>query len=511
MGPTAVAPADPPPHAGANQSNSPRAQSSYSTTVIMRDGTQIATNVYQPAGPGPHPLLLMPGAWWAMPQDRLFSRPQELADAGYLVVAYDPRGLRRSGGEIDMTGPADVADASQITTWALAHTHADPQRIGMLASSYGAALSLNAAAHDPRVRVVAALCPWTDLEEVFRPNNTWAGPVATFQEAIGRLNGRMSPATQAAFDQVHSGNGATLDRPWAQERSPASFSALLNANRTAVFMAGEWTDPLVPAGQTGRFFDRLTGPRQLWMNPGGHGDSSAREADLLQPTAQVWKHATNWLDHYLRDSANGADRLGPVLLRPRNNDQLESHPTWASLDQTLTNVPLTPAVPTTGTSTILAATDSPAGSGLFPVAGRLDSVGLPPTTSLPLLVLPLAAVWQGTPLTQPWALRGSPRLHTTVTYTADHGTFVTYLYDVDALGVARLLSHAPYTFRSIPAGTPMPVDLVMPAVGWDVPAGHRLAMVMDGGDHRYSGTSPTGATLAFSAADTHLAVPARRG
>lgn len=83
-------------------------------------------------------------------------------------------------------------------------------------------------------------------------------------------------------------------------------------------------------------------------------------------------------------------------------------------------------------------------------------------------------------------------MHTSVTSTADRGTFAAYLYDVDALGVARLVSHAPYTFTGVAAGTPVEVDMLMPAAAWDVAPGHRLALVVDGGDHRYTSVSPSG-------------------
>ncbi|WP_051969134.1 alpha/beta fold hydrolase [Kitasatospora azatica] len=485
--------------------------STYSTTVHVPDGTALAVDVYQPAGPGPHPLLVIPGAWWAMPLDTIIDRHRELARAGYLVVAYDPRGLRRSGGEIDMTGPADVSDASEVISWALAHTRADPDRIGMLSSSYGAALSLNAAAHDARIKAVAALCPWTDLAGSFYPGNTPAGTMVTFQEVIGRLNGRLSPATRDAMARIRSGEDIAAVRDWTTQRSPASFVPELNAHQTAVFMAGEWSDPLVPAGQSGHFLDALTGPRQLWMSPGGHGDSSAREADLLQPEARVWEHATDWLDHFLRGRPNGAQALGPVLMRPRDDDRLESYPTWAALDLALRAVQLEPALPGADSVRLVAGADSPADSGLFPAAGRLDTVGLPPTTVLPLLVPPLAAVWQSRPLDTPWALRGSPRLHTTVTGSADHGTFVSYLYDVDPLGTARLLSHTPYSFYGQPAGRPLPVDVVLPATAWTIRPGHRLALVIDTADHRYADENPLGATLDFDTSGTRLTAPARTG
>ncbi|MFC7795369.1 CocE/NonD family hydrolase [Streptomyces cinereoruber] len=476
----------------------------------MRDGTRIAADVYVPAGPGPHPLIVMPGAWWAMPQDSLLNDKKQLAEAGYVVVAYDPRGLRRSGGMVDMAGPLDVRDVSDVISWALAHTPADDRRIGLYGSSYGAAVSLNAAAHDARVTTVAALCPWTDLFAAFVRNGTRAGTIVAYQEATGVLNGRMSPETRQAFGRVSSGKDSAGVRAWARERSPRTFTDALNARGTAVFMAGEWSDPLVPAGQAGRLLDRLTGPKQLWMNPGGHGDSSSREASLLQPEAAVRAHAVRWLARFLLGRPNGADRLPPLMLRPRNAGGLETYPSWAAMEGTASSVRMR-AVSGERDPRLVAGLDSAADSGPFPVAGLADSLGLPPTTALPLLAPPLAAVWTSAPRISRWSLRGPSRVRTRVTSSASQGTFVAYLYDVDALGVARLVSHAPYTFTGMRAGTAFDVDVRLPASAWDVAKGHRLALVVDGGDHRYTGVGPLGSTLTFSATDTRLSVSARIG
>lgn len=484
--------------------------SASSQSVVMRDGTRIAATVYTPAGAGPHPLIVMPGAWWTMPQDVLFDEKKELAEAGYVVVSYDPRGLRRSGGEIDMAGPSDVADVSEMITWALGHTPADGRRVGLYSSSYGAAVTLNAAAHDPRVVAVAALCPWTDLFDSFVRNGTHTGTIATYQAVLGSLNGRMSPQTRQAFARLTSNQDTEAVRAWAKERSPRTFAAQLNARRTPVFMAGEWSDPLVPAGQTGRFLDQLTGPRQLWMNPGGHGDSSSREAALLQPKAAIREHARRWLDRFFLGRPNGADLLAPLMVRPRNNDRVETYPSWSRLERSPSQVPLR-AEGTSGEASVrlLAGLDSPADSGLFPVAGLADSVGLAPTTALPLLAAPLAAVWRSEPLEVPWGLRGSPVVRTRLTSTTSRGTFVAHLYDVDPLGVARLISHTPYSFTGATPGTRFAAEVPLPAAAWNVPRGHRLALVFDGSDHRYTGGGPIGSTLTFSGADTRLSVPVR--
>lgn len=110
-------------------------------------------------------------------------------------------------------------------------------------------------------------------------------------------------------------------------------------------------------------------------------------------------------------------------------------------------------------------------------------------------------------------MRGTAKLHTTVTSTKESGTLVAYLYDVGPLGLGKLVSGAPYTFHGKTPGQPFAVDLELFSTAYDVPAGHRLAVVVDTVDPLYIEHNPGGAQLTFSspAADpSYLSVPLRQ-
>ncbi len=132
--------------------------------------------------------------------------------------------------------------------------------------------------------------------------------------------------------------------------------------------------------------------------------------------------------------------------------------------------------------------------------------------SMPLLPRRYAAVWQSERYSGGAAVRGTPEVHTTVTPTKSSGTFVAYLYDVGPLGVGKLVTHAPYTFHDREPGRPFAVDLELYSTAYDVPAGHRLAVVVDTVDPLYIEHNPSGAQLTFSSpADDpgHVSVPVR--
>jgi dienelactone hydrolase len=451
--------------------------------------------------------VVVPGPWIRLPLDHvtLVRRYRALARAGYVVVAYDPRGFRRSGGQADLAGPADVADASRVLDWALGHTSADATRVGLLGTSYGGAIALNAAAHDGRFGTVVSLSSWTELAGGYRVNGTRAAGVVRFQELFGRVDGRYGPEVEAAFDAAVSGR-AEDSGAWVRERSPASHVTGLNRHRTAVFLVGEWDDPIVPAGQTGAFTDRLTGPGQLRMYRGGHADSHTAGTGLVD-RPEAWEAAVAWLDRYVRDRGRDLGRRWPaVVLQPRTGGPLEEYPGWAALREAERAVPLDAG---RGGGHLVAGLPSAAESGLFPVAGPLDAAGVAPVTSWPLLATPAAAPYTSPPSRRTVALRGHALVRGVLVPDSPEGTVVAHLYDIAPTGEARLLTHAPYTFTGRRPGTEHRFAVRLPATAWDVPAGHRLGVVFDTVDHRYLSEGPVGAAITVVPGSVRLTAPLR--
>lgn len=109
-------------------------------------------------------------------------------------------------------------------------------------------------------------------------------------------------------------------------------------------------------------------------------------------------------------------------------------------------------------------------------------------------------------------MRGTARLHTTLTPTKESGTLIAYLYDVGPLGLGKLVSNAPYTFHGLTPGEPFGVDLELYSTAYDVPAGHRLALVVDTVDPLHIEHNPSGAQLTFSSPandPSYVSVPLR--
>ncbi|BAC69670.1 acyl esterase [Streptomyces avermitilis] len=472
-------------------------------------GTVLKANVVTPAGADgsrTYPLIVLPTSW-GLPQAEYLAQAHKLADSGYVVVSYNVRGFWQSGGYIEVAGPPDVADASKVIDWALAHTPADARKVGMAGMSYGAGISLLAASHDKRIKAVAALSGWADLTDSIYSGRTQHVQAAALLDGAGTLTGRPSPELQQVFKDFFASDLSTEPDllAWGKKRSPETYIDQMNKNGAAVFMANGWGDTIFSPNQLAKYYEELTGPKRLEFRPGDH--ATAEIAGLFGVPNDVWTDTERWFDHYLKGEDNGIDGEQPVQLKPRSTGDYEGYPDWKSVGATTKKIALT------GTTTIHTNVDSGANGGLIFLSSILDQLAqLPPMASIPLLPRYWAAVWQSEKYTSGQHVRGTVKLHTTVTGTKESGTLVAYLYDVGPLGVGKLVSNAPYTFHGQTPGQPFGVDLELSSTAYDVPAGHRLALVVDTVDSLYIEHNPSGAQLTFSSPEhdtSYVSVPLR--
>ncbi|MFF7544912.1 CocE/NonD family hydrolase [Streptomyces canus] len=472
-------------------------------------GTVLKANVISPAGADGtrrYPLLVLPTSW-GLPQVEYLAQAQKLANSGYVVVTYNVRGFWQSGGEIEVAGPPDTADASKVIDWALANTPADDRHIGMAGVSYGAGISLLTAAKDKRVKAVASLSGWADLIDSIYSGRTQHVQAGALLDGASLVTGRQSAEIRQIFDNFYASNLSKEQEmiDWGKKRSAATYVDQLNQNGAAVMMANAWGDTVFAPNQYADFYEKLTGPKRLEFRPGDH--ATAELTGLFGLPNDVWTDTERWFDHYLKGVDNGIDREEPVLLKSRSTGGYEGYPDWKSVGATRKKIALA------GTTTIHTNVDSGADGGIVFLSSILDQIAqAPPVASIPLLPRRWAAVWQSEKYPTAQRVRGTAKLHTTVTPTKESGTLVAYLYDVGPLGLGKLVSHAPYTFHGQTPGKPIGVDLELFSTAYDVPAGHRLAMVVDTVDPLYIEHNPSGAQLTFSSPandPSYVSIPLR--
>ncbi|GAB3734335.1 CocE/NonD family hydrolase [Nocardiopsis nanhaiensis] len=495
-------------------------------TIVSHDDTELKAKVITPTGTeGPHPLLVMPSAW-ATPHILYVGAAKRLAEeSGYQVVAYSSRGFWDSGGGIEVAGPEDRADASAVIDWALDNTEADADRIGMAGISYGGGISLLTAAEDERVKAVGSMSGWADLEASLYPNETIDEQSAELLLLAGNLLGTPGETLQEMEREYRNGNVDPI-LEHAPDRSAATKVDEINANGTAVMIAHGWNDGMFPVSHLADFHEELSGPKRLMLAPGDHATQEAFGAVGLPN--ETWEDLTRWFDHHLKGEDNGIGAEDPVHVKPNNGGgDWTSHPDWPSVttgsDQYYLDQPSTDwgrwqssgamePEPATGWEyDFRTGIGTTARSGTVIVSGALQQFfDVPTGVSLPTVDRHRAAVWTSPDYPDGARVAGTPEVTFTFTPTAEEQSVYVYLYAMNDRGTGALLSHAPYTLRDGTPGEPVTVETELSSVVWDVPAGHRLAVVVDSDDARYTSESGIGNTVEVSSPEenpTQVTIP----
>jgi putative CocE/NonD family hydrolase len=474
-------------------------------------GTELGAVVLTPTGQGsgPFPLVVMPSSW-GVPNVEYVGQGSKLATAGFQVISYSSRGFWDSAGGIDIAGPPTVADVSDVIDWAGEHTPADTSKVAAVGISYGAGVSLLAAAKDPRIKAVGAMSGWADLIASLNPNDTVNLQSVAALLALGNITGRPGPEMQSLQTKFIGGNfdGAIAEaEALAPVRSAATTVDQINANHPAVFLANAFEDSIFPPTQYTDFFTRLTGPKRLLFAHGDHATPEVTGATGLPN--EVWDELAPWLRHYLTGVDNGADQEAPVQLKSQRG-VWRSYPNWAAVGTPRTSYLSKPAgLSRTGGLQTTAATgwSNPIGAGVPTVAdsgvailsGALQGLlSIPTGVATPLVDRSFAGVWSGPTYSSGAVVNGSPKLHVTVTPSSKDTSLFAYLYDVDALGLGSMIAHKPFTLRGAAPGKARSLDFRLEATSWEVPAGHHLVLVVDTVDPRYLGRSSLGTTVKFS-------------
>lgn len=469
--------------------------------VTASDGTRLAANVLIPtAGEGPFPVVVFINSW-ALNEYEYIPEAQKLAKAGYVVLSYSTRGFGASEGLIGTASPQDIDDYKRMIDWVLANTPADPARIGTAGISYGSGISLIGAAQDPRVKAVAALSTWGSLVESLygqqTPRLVWGELLDVSSQLLGRPDPTINDYWQRIKSQGASGDVSEVIG-WAEVRSPTNYVDGLNENGTAVFITKNWGDDLFHPNTVLDLFSELNGPKQIYLAPGTHVTNEIFGLMGIGPNT-LFNEVRRWFDYHLKGIDNGIMDEKPVRMEVKLSKRVDGFEAWPLPETRDIPFYLHPREFLSGgeletvpfqswwsqTNRIDSLFDTLASTGI-PLASQLLEQGdVPVLTSIPLIAYN-QGIWFETPrLSAPMEIRGEPTLRVQVEPRSDRLQLFGYLYDVDALGVGKLITHAPITLPSCVPGKPLSLDLEFVTTAYDVPAGHRLVLAIDTRDLLY--------------------------
>jgi alpha/beta superfamily hydrolase len=221
---------------------------------LKADGLELRGELYVPSGDKVHPALcICHGIPTTTPDptDRGYARLAErFCDAGFVTLIFNFRGTGKSQGNLDILGWTRDLQAALGFLYGL--EEADKNHLCTLGFSGGAAVSVYAAAHDPRVSlVVTCACPadFHSLHQRETPTKT----VQRFRQ-IGAIRDEEFPPSieewQRGFETVTPIN-------WVDRVSP----------RPLLVIHGD-ADELVPLEHAQSLYQKAREPKELKIIPG---------------------------------------------------------------------------------------------------------------------------------------------------------------------------------------------------------------------------------------------------
>lgn len=144
--------------------------------VTMHDGTQLQGYIYESIfTPAKAPAVLFLHGMGGFAQDFNFEPMlSAIAIAGYRVFAYDYRASGRSRKKKEPTIFGSLTttfvhklfeDPKYALDWVLSHENVDANHIAVMGASLGATIALSEILHDPRIKMIVAVCAPHDIGE----------------------------------------------------------------------------------------------------------------------------------------------------------------------------------------------------------------------------------------------------------------------------------------------------------------------------------------------------------
>ena len=247
-----------------------------------------------------------------------------LSDLGYVVLRFDMRGCGDSEGEFGRVICLEqVEDTRSALTFLARHPAVDPERIGLIGSSFGGAVAIYTGSVDQRVAAVISNGGWGDGERKFRGQHKSPQEWARFTNML--KDGREHRArtgkslTVPRYDIVpippHLRNNLASNSiqsfPAETAQSMFDFRADDVVGRIAprpLLLLHAANDSVTPTEQSIELFKRAGQPTEL------HLISDADHFMFGEGNTRVWDLLRGWLGDYFPATAE-AEKVAAGLQR----------------------------------------------------------------------------------------------------------------------------------------------------------------------------------------------------
>lgn len=128
-------------------------------TFVNRYGITLAADMYIPKGiSGKFPAIAVSGPFGAVKEQSSGLYAQQLAERGYLTIAFDPSFTGESGGRPRRVASPDIntEDFSAAVDFLSVQPNVDEERIGILGVCGWGGIAIQSAINDPRIKATVA-------------------------------------------------------------------------------------------------------------------------------------------------------------------------------------------------------------------------------------------------------------------------------------------------------------------------------------------------------------------
>lgn len=470
-------------------------------SIEAEDGVNLEANIFVPTQLTElAPAVVLINSW-GFNEYQYLTQAAVLAENGYIVLSYTSRGFGTSGGQIDTAGPKDLADFGRVIDFLIANYPVDPDAIAAGGISYGSGIALLGAAQDNRIKAVAAMSTWGSLVESFYAGQTPREVWLQLLRLVGELQGDPDPIIEQHVQTLRNQDLAGIPEviAWAEPRSPINYVEQLNQHGTAVYFSKAYGDDLFAPNSVLDMYAQLTGPKYMDLVPGTH--ATAELAPTLQGFGEdlIWDNVYAWLDHHLKGEDNAIANALPVNMRVKfqsHTDRFADYPLPSIQHQRFYLHPRSLFKPGglqdypydywfALDNTINALTGSLFSTNIPLLSQVLEQYQVPSLAKIPLSPPQVSIYFESDWLSRELQIRGEPSLTLQVQPKHTSAQLVAYLYDMNALGVGRLVTHGVVTLPQAEPGAKVTLDIEFVTTAYDVPEGHKVVLAIDTRDPHY--------------------------
>ena len=282
--------------------------------VIVSEGVRLRATLYYPeSAKPPLPAIIMSHGWGGTAA-MLTQQARDIAQAGYLVVAFDYRGWGGSDARVVQTAPApaeksidgrfsgemkelrevvdpldQAMDIQNVIHWVMGDPAVDKARLGLWGTSFSGGLVVYVAARDPRVRALVSQVGYMGQPVASAPP---AALEKSYSDATRRARGELG-YPPPGLREIGNLRGAPIREKFLLYAPVDDVARVKNC--AMLFIAAENEELFDNRQHPQLAFERANEPKQYTVIPG-----IAHYGIYGEAREQATRLAIDWFDQHLK-------------------------------------------------------------------------------------------------------------------------------------------------------------------------------------------------------------------